>query len=155
MGPIANWTVKEKRSIERSYGEHGLYANLWGRILEDRSEYEILYAAMALGAIRPAAGPNEPTPHDMELVEYFRTHSLVDELKARRSTLSDEDVARAHSLCLYDNIKDFKWKRNHSTYGTNRGTSSKRHSATERYKPPTRGDDYFIWDNWDSYIFEQ
>lgn len=155
MGPIANWTVKEKRSIERSYGEHGLYAKLWGRVLENRSEYEILYAAMALGAIRPAAGPNEPTPHDMELVEYFRTHSLVDELKARRSTLSDEDVARAHSLCLYDNIKDFKWKRNQSTYGTNRGTSSKRHSATERYKPPTRGDDYFIWDNWDSYIFEQ
>lgn len=152
---LPGWTEQEKTVIRRSYGDYGLFAKRWSTVLKGRSEYDILYAAITLGVIHPTNGESFPTPHDMELVDYFQTHSLADEVASKHRHLPDEEVARANSLCLYEKRTEFDWKGHHRDQSSRQGTSISRHSATERYKPPTRGDAVRLWSGWDSCIFEQ
>ena len=151
---LAGWSDLEINAVKRTYGEFGLYAAYWHKTLKGRSERDILSAAMLLDVI-PSSSDCSPTPHDMELVEFFRTHELIDELHRKEPRLSEPDLERALELCLYNKKSDFKWKSNRRDFSSGSGTSISRHRATERYKPPTRGDTGPIWDSWDTYIFEQ
>lgn len=151
---LSGWSDLEINAIKRTYGEFGLFATYWQRALKNRTEKDILSAAMLLDVI-PSVSGCSPTRHDMELVEFFRTHALIDELHRKEPRLSESDLERAQELCLYNKKSDFKWKSNRRDFSSGSGTSISRHKATERYKPPTRGDTGPIWDSWDTYIFEQ